>query len=838
MCNININRIVFVSLINLVTSSTSTSAAALQTTLAFRQNIHKQKNSKHQLHIVSTPDYFNRRISPSKATMSTTTTATTAKLHDSSPRNVLITDQVSSILQNAIQSINIKDGDDDIPKAIQQATYLLNNLSSQARLYSVEESSIHNNNNAVVDNNDDAIDSNANNPKEKSVNDCNCSELAQASISAIESLHSLVHRVNSSRKTSKKSSGYAWKALDMVNSALADECTKKDNLDYSFAVLAMGTTLSMISFDASVIKMIASAIIPSDYNNNLHHVSKRGKKEDADTATSDDDSGLGVVDQRNTYIMARAVVLALLRLAVNDNSKKDTVGSNVGIGSIDLQIVAKIESGFGVGNFNNREEDGNDLAGAVADLVDSVFGQEGGSTDCEGRAKEDITATLSIVANTRPWDNVDVEKLVRVACEMDLWYSAELLCDAAVGSVTFNENKAAMATSFPRELEAETLLREDLGAFQSRSSDSIAHLATGALVDIALDQRLYRRADTFASKYYSFSGPERYAEARFMHACDTISKLLKKRQVQIIDKQIERVDQMVERVTKDLKVASSTNTNGCERKSSFGGDEIEIDSMSEHIRTLTLRRLRASNMHAAASRFATLWQMEYSQDPMQLMQELEKRRETYLQWNDKGCPGEIAGVNLPLPELISQPAVLMSQFRLLEDNAERVGFDCEWHDSINYVALLQLSTMTHCLLIDIPALTMTAEGCNALRETVGKLFSRSTKIKHVIGFSCKDDIKRLRASPSLNSGEHWFPENNLYIEDLRSLILEVSPLMMKAKHFGLSRACEVFLGKQLDKAEQCSDWLARPLSLEQREYAALDGWACAAIYSKMIEKGT
>ena len=832
MCNININSriIVLVSLINLVTS-TSTSAATLQTSFVFHKCTHK-KNSKHHLHI--TPDYFNRRIRTTIATMSTTTTTTTAKLHDSSLRNVLITDQVSSILNNAIQSIDIKDKEHDyVPKAIQQATYLLNNLSSQARSYSVEDSSIHNNNNVVVDNKDDAIDSNANNLVNKSSNGCYYSELTHASISAIESLHSLVHRVNSSRKTSKKLSGFAWKGLSFVVSSvlIGDQSTKEDNLDYSLAVLAMGTTLSMISFDSSVTKMIASAIIPpSDYNN---HVSKRSRKEDNKTTTSDE-SGSGEEDQQSTCVMARAVVLALLRLAVNDHSKQDTAETNVGIGSIDLQIVAKLESGFGVGHFNNREYGSNELADAVSDLVNSVFGQEG-STDWEGRAKEDITATLSIVANTCPWDNVDVEKLVRIACEMDLWYSAELLCDAAVGSITINKNKATMATSFPRELAAETLLREDTGSFQSQS-DSIAHLATGALVDIALEQRLYRRADTFASKYYSFSGPERYAEARFMHASDTINKLLSKRQVQIIDKQIDRVDEMVERVTKDLNMASSTHTNGCERKASLGGDEIEIDSMSEHIRQFTLRRLRAANLHAAASRLATLWDMEYSQDPMQLMQELEKRRETYLQWNDKGCPGE---ANLPLPEIISEPAVLLRQFGFLESNADRsvVGFDCEWHDSINYVALLQLSTTTHCLLIDIPALTKTAEGCNALQETVGKLFSRSTKIEHVIGFSFKEDIKRLRASPSTNSVEHWFPEKNLYIEDLRNIILEVSPLMKKAKHFGLSRACEVFLGKQLDKAEQCSDWLARPLSLEQREYAALDGWACAAIYSKLIEKG-
>jgi ribonuclease D len=41
-------------------------------------------------------------------------------------------------------------------------------------------------------------------------------------------------------------------------------------------------------------------------------------------------------------------------------------------------------------------------------------------------------------------------------------------------------------------------------------------------------------------------------------------------------------------------------------------------------------------------------------------------------------------------------------------------------------------------------------------------------------------------------------------------------------------------GKGLEKNEQCSDWLCRPLTREQREYACLDAWACAAIYLKII----
>lgn len=188
----------------------------------------------------------------------------------------------------------------------------------------------------------------------------------------------------------------------------------------------------------------------------------------------------------------------------------------------------------------------------------------------------------------------------------------------------------------------------------------------------------------------------------------------------------------------------------------------------------------------------------------------------------------------PLPEVISEPSVLLDQYKLLiDDDKTVIGFDCEWADGISHVALLQLSSTTKTLLLDIPALTTTKEGCDALQSTVGKLFSSSGV--HVIGFGCKDDIKRLIASPCINDN-HWFPhQKDLHIKDLRILIAEHSD-GSQMKHFGLSRACEFFLGKQLDKAEQCSDWLQRPLSPEQIEYASLDAWACAKIFTVLQQK--
>ena len=775
-----------------------------------------------------------------------------------SRKKTLAINQVSSILLDSIKVVNRGVGeeeeDDDVTSSliIQEAISLLDHLIHQAGSISFVAEESDNNIKSGSKSSDGAhniINSSSHSDSESIY------MLACYAVSAIESLHGFIQRVNNqtrNKKSKKKSTGKAWNALQgVVNSALLiNEGKMKMNDDAdanSLAVVSIGIVLSLgvAVDDVDITKMIASAILPGDDHMVNNNQGKKYQKQSESTKTL---TTATTYNKSNEYSMARVAVLRLLQIAIIDNNDNDVDATKGLVASdnadicVDLQIVAKMESGFGIGRLFGDGDDV-ELRKSVSDLIDFFFGSSSTKTiDNDSAAndegefiiphdKEQAKAVLSLVAAVRPWDctDTDVEALVKIAAEMDLWYAAELLCDAAIESVVSSglpgsvlvEKTVIMATSFPCGEESEAIMKESqTTSSTSLSQDTIAHRATRALVDIALDDRLYRRADVFASKYYYFCGPNRYAQARFLHACDTITKVIKQRQVQIIDKQIDRVDEMVERVIKDLPSDTESFNHH--------GDDIVIETMSEHIREFCLRRLRASNMHAAATRLAKLWGIQYNQDPLQLMQEMEKRRETYLQWDDAGCPGNSSGdgsSSLPIPELISDSADLLSQFpHFLENERKAVGFDCEWHDSVNYCTVLQISTTTNCLLLDIPALTATEDGCIALKDTVGRLFS----IQHMIGFGCKDDIKRLRASPCVTT-EHWFPKQLLVI-DLRNLIVEVCPTM---RNLGLSRGCEAFLGKQLDKSEQCSDWLARPLSPEQREYAALDAWACSAIYEKI-----
>ena len=156
---------------------------------------------------------------------------------------------------------------------------------------------------------------------------------------------------------------------------------------------------------------------------------------------------------------------------------------------------------------------------------------------------------------------------------------------------------------------------------------------------------------------------------------------------------------------------------------------------------------------------------------------------------------------------------------------ERIfGFDVEWADENVGAALLQISTTKAAILVDVMELSKSIVGVEALESTVGRLFAScsSPEPAVVVGFACRQDLAQLRATPSLRK-DHWMTTTTAVV-DLKTYVDAPYATL------GLARCCEHYLGKPLDKSEQCSLWTRRPLSPEQRVYAAMDAHVCALIY--------
>jgi hypothetical protein len=380
--------------------------------------------------------------------------------------------------------------------------------------------------------------------------------------------------------------------------------------------------------------------------------------------------------------------------------------------------------------------------------------------------KLQVAAILALATVFQPWNDISPIQLIEAAIPLDLWHAAEHICVSA-----------------------------------SRSSDGETAILT--LIDAALEAKTYRRADAFATEFYDMGGRSRFLEARFWHACDTIVKVVRKRALPVMERQVERIDKAVEKVLQDPMVVVD--------------DDSLAQTAKEEIRTFVLRQLEESGDVEMAHRLAGIWNMEYVYDEEAVLAAQEARRKKYLQWEDV-LPGSP-------PELLSTPEALLEAFANLHLDTT-LGFDCEWGEDNKGVDLLQLANMKTALLIDIPALSCTVDGANALEQTVARLFASPSST--MVGFACRQDLSRLRSSPCARA-VHWFGKSDTAV-DLQLVVTEKDRKLAK---LGLSRVCHNYLGKPLDKAEQCSMWTARPLSLQQRVYGALDAWVCVAVYDKI-----
>lgn len=129
-------------------------------------------------------------------------------------------------------------------------------------------------------------------------------------------------------------------------------------------------------------------------------------------------------------------------------------------------------------------------------------------------------------------------------------------------------------------------------------------------------------------------------------------------------------------------------------------------------------------------------------------------------------------------------------------------------------SLMQLACDSDVFLFDLLAI----ESDESLSATFHALLEQLLRDKQIlkIGFSIQDDFKRLWDSYST-------PHHPLtcFSFDIVQHCLDISKIK-PLRSLSLSKICEKYLGKLLDKRVQCSDWQRRPLLEEQVVYAALD----------------
>ncbi len=143
-----------------------------------------------------------------------------------------------------------------------------------------------------------------------------------------------------------------------------------------------------------------------------------------------------------------------------------------------------------------------------------------------------------------------------------------------------------------------------------------------------------------------------------------------------------------------------------------------------------------------------------------------------------------------------------------------IGFDTETRPSfkagVSYrVALLQLSSKTHCFLFRLNRIPLDRE--------ILRLLENPKILK--IGADVAGDIRALRVL------KHFKDRGFV---DLQAIIHEWG-----VAEKSLRKMSAITLGQRVSKAQRLSNWEANNFTPQQMTYAATDAWVCVEIYNKL-----
>jgi ribonuclease D len=144
-----------------------------------------------------------------------------------------------------------------------------------------------------------------------------------------------------------------------------------------------------------------------------------------------------------------------------------------------------------------------------------------------------------------------------------------------------------------------------------------------------------------------------------------------------------------------------------------------------------------------------------------------------------------------------------------------VGFDTETRPNFtkhqhHKVALIQLSTSDRCYLFRLNKL-------RGIPKRLEDFLIHGNTVK--VGLSLLDDFHNIRKSMDFN------PDNFI---DLQKVVPSYG-----IQEASLQKIYAILFGKKISKRMRLSNWETDVLSDPQKQYAAIDAWACLQIYKQL-----
>ncbi|XP_054712950.1 exonuclease mut-7 homolog, partial [Uloborus diversus] len=171
-----------------------------------------------------------------------------------------------------------------------------------------------------------------------------------------------------------------------------------------------------------------------------------------------------------------------------------------------------------------------------------------------------------------------------------------------------------------------------------------------------------------------------------------------------------------------------------------------------------------------------------------------------------------------------------------------VGIDSEWKPqfglSRDRLSLIQLAVHDKVFILDILALDkcLDFEDWDLLTDDV---FGNSNIVK--LGCGIMSDVNMILENHKGTKGKTIVFSHILDMAIFYQKLQEVYPEEMNSdasdntNQKGLSKLCEIILGKPLNKEERLCDWEKRPLKETQLAYAALDAYCLLQMYDTLRE---